>query len=145
MSGKERSGRGTQPRGPNGSADGFGLDTGSGVPFYRQIVQSVENNMGAGRLRPGDRLPTIRALSVALKVNPNTIAKAYTELELRGLVHTQVGSGTYVSAHKVDAPADRSRNRKRAEEACWELIRRARALGVARSDMIEMLESFWED
>jgi GntR family transcriptional regulator len=127
MSGKERPGR---ARSPNGFTDGFGLDTGTGVPFYRQIVQSVENNMGAGRLRPGDRQPTIRALSVALKVSPSTIAKAYTELELRGLVHTQVGSGTYVSAHKVDAPADRSRNRKRAEEACWELLRRARALGL---------------
>ena len=73
------------------------LDTASGVPFYRQIIQRIELSILAGRLGPGDRLPTIRALAVELKINPNTIAKAYGELELKGIVTTQVGSGTFVS------------------------------------------------
>ncbi len=145
MSGRERSDQGRNPQHLNGLADGFRLDTSSGVPFYRQIVQNVENNLGAARLRPGDRLPTIRALSVALKVNPNTIAKAYTELEIRGLVHTQVGSGTYVSAGKVDTSSRRARSRKRAEEVCWDLIRKARGLGLKKREIVEMLESSWEE
>jgi GntR family transcriptional regulator len=124
---------------------GFSLDAESGIPFYRQIVQSVEQRTRAGALRPGDKLPTIRALSVALKVNPNTIAKAYMELEIRGLVHTQVGSGTYVSAKKADSASERERSRKKAEELCWEVIRRARSYSLAKGEVLQMLKSLWEE
>lgn len=73
------------------------LDTASGVPFYRQIIQQVENAVLAGKLLAGEKLPTIRSLAIELKINPNTIAKAYNELELKGVVITQVGSGTFIS------------------------------------------------
>ena len=75
----------------------FTLDTASGVPFYRQIIRRIADAVLAGTLPPGTRLPTIRSLASQLKINPNTIAKAYAELELRGIVTTQVGSGTFIS------------------------------------------------
>ena len=78
------------------------LNTKNGVPFYRQIIQRVEYMMSAEKLKPGDKLPTVRQLAVKLKINPNTVAKAYNELELRGLVNTQVGSGTFISEKKID-------------------------------------------
>jgi GntR family transcriptional regulator len=123
----------------------FSLDTESGVPFYRQIVQTVEHYTRSGTLKPGDKLPTIRALSVALKVNPNTIAKAYMELEIRGLVHTQVGSGTYVSAKKTDSASERERSRRKAEELCWETIRKAKAYSLSKSEILQTLKNLWEE
>ena len=124
---------------------GFSLDTESGVPFYRQIVQTVEHHTRSGALKPGDKLPTIRALSVALKINPNTIAKASMELEIRGLVHTQVGSGTYVNAKKSNSASERERSRKKAEELCWETIRKAKAYSLSKGEVLQMLKSLWEE
>jgi GntR family transcriptional regulator len=123
----------------------FSLDTESGIPFYRQIVRTVEHHTRSGTLKPGDKLPTIRALSVALKVNPNTIAKAYMELEIRGLVHTQVGSGTYVSAKKADSASERERSRKKAEELAGETIRKAKAYSLSKSELLQTLKSLWEE
>jgi GntR family transcriptional regulator len=119
----------------------FALDTKSGVPFYRQIIQVVEYNMSIGKLKPGDKLPTIRALSIGLKVNPNTIAKAYMELEIRGLVQTQVGSGTYISDTKVEMLNELEHIRKKLEELCWDFLRQAKALGVDKEEIIDMLKS----
>jgi GntR family transcriptional regulator len=124
---------------------GFSLDTESGIPFYRQIVRTVEHYTRSGTLKPGDKLPTIRALSVALKINPNTIAKAYMELEIRGLVHTQVGSGTYVSAKKANAASERERGRKKAEELCWGIIRKAKSHSLSKGQVLQMLKSLWEE
>jgi GntR family transcriptional regulator len=118
---------------------GFALDTRSGVPFYRQIIQMVEYNVATGELKPGDRLPTIRALSIALKVNPNTIAKAYMELEIRGIVQTQVGSGTYISDKKINTDEEKDKLRKKVEALCIELIRKAGALGAGRDDLIKII------
>ncbi len=118
----------------------FHLDTESGIPFYRQIVQSVEHNIAVGALSAGDKLPTIRAFAIALKINPNTIAKAYTELELRGLVKTQVGSGTYISNRQPDAAGEPERTKKKIEEICVELLRKAKALGVEREEIISALK-----
>ena len=80
----------------------FELDQASGIPFYRQIIQQIELSIISGRLKPGSRLPTIRSLAIELKINPNTIAKAYSELEIRGLVITQVGSGTFISSKQPE-------------------------------------------
>ncbi|MFP4644472.1 MAG: GntR family transcriptional regulator [Spirochaetales bacterium] len=77
------------------------LDPGSGVPFYRQIILQIEMAVAGGRLGPGSRLPTVRGLAVELSVNPNTVARAYNELEIRGLVSTQHGTGTFISEREV--------------------------------------------
>lgn len=79
----------------------FTIDPQSGVPFYRQIIDQVQFAIGNGRLGCGDRLPTVRQLAVDLKINPNTVARAYQELEIKGVVNTQMGTGTFVGDAKV--------------------------------------------
>lgn len=68
-----------------------------GVPIYRQIVNQVKYLVASGLLRPGEELPPIRTLALQLKITPNTIVKAYDELEIAGVVHKRRGSGTFVS------------------------------------------------
>jgi len=83
---------------------GFTLDPKSGVPFYKQIILQIEMAIADGRLRTGDQLPTVRGLAVDLSINPNTVARAYGELEIRGIVTTQHGTGTFIGDKKVSLP-----------------------------------------
>jgi GntR family transcriptional regulator len=115
----------------------FSLDPAKGVPIYRQIIQQIEYGILSERMRPGDRLPTIRSLAVALKINPNTIAKAYGELEIRGILVTQVGSGTYIS-DKKPLPAGDDR-RLKIREVLDRFIREMEALGVSKNELAEMI------
>ncbi|GMO50925.1 MAG: GntR family transcriptional regulator [Treponemataceae bacterium] len=117
----------------------FSLDVQSGVPIYRQIIQQIEYAILSGRMAAGDRLPTIRRLAVDLKINPNTIAKAYNELEIRGIVETQVGSGTYISNKKPDA--DDSKNKK-IREAVNRFMREMNDLGVEESEIAELIAGY---
>ena len=80
----------------------FSLDATNGVPFYKQIILQVEMAIADGRLNTGDQLPTVRSLAVDLQVNPNTVARAYSEMEIRNIVTTQQGTGTFISDHKVE-------------------------------------------
>ncbi len=121
----------------------FMLDTKSGIPFYRQIIQMVEYNMAIGKLKPGDKLPTIRALAINLKINPNTIARAYNELEIRGLVHTQVGSGTFISSMKIDI--SEIEQKRKIDEICAEFLNKIKALGITKEEIINTLKNFKED
>ncbi|HEX7670371.1 MAG TPA: GntR family transcriptional regulator, partial [Polyangiaceae bacterium] len=91
----------------------FRLDSGSGVPFYRQVIDQVLLAVADGRLRPGERLPTVRQLAVDLSVNLNTIARAYREMEIRGIVETQQGTGTFVANRKAEK---KTAERRRALE-----------------------------
>ena len=79
----------------------FSLDAKSGVPFYKQIILQVEFAIADGRFVMGDQLPTVRSLAVDLKINPNTVARAYNELEIRGIVNTQQGTGTFISDKEI--------------------------------------------
>jgi GntR family transcriptional regulator len=92
----------------------FSLDATNGVPFYKQIILQVEMAIADGRLSSGDQLPTVRSLAVELQVNPNTVARAYSELEIRGIVNTQQGTGTFISDQKVEI-SDVERERILAE------------------------------
>lgn len=119
------------------------LDPSSGVPFYRQIIRRIESAILSGTLAVGERLPTIRALAIELKMNPNTIAKAYAELELRGLVATQVGNGTYVAP---GVPADTSSGRDAAiAEVLSRCIGELKALGVGQADIPALIRDFMEE
>jgi GntR family transcriptional regulator len=122
------------------AAVNFSLDTVNGSPIYRQIIQQIEYAILSGRLRPGDRLPTIRSLAVELKTNPNTIAKAYGELEIRGVLATQVGSGTYI-ADKKPVMEDDSLNRK-IREVLSHFVQEMRDLGVEKRELVRLVESF---
>ncbi len=114
------------------------IDLKSGVPFYRQIIDQVKSAMSAGMLEPGDRLPTVRQLAVDLSINPNTVSRAYTELELTGLVETQLGSGTFVS-HKEVSHDDVERQRM-IDQLCQEFLSKASSYGITLEDILKNLE-----
>jgi GntR family transcriptional regulator len=124
---------------------GFSLDTANGVPIYRQIIQQIEYAILSERMRPGDKLPTIRSLAVALKTNPNTIAKAYGELEIRGILATQVGSGTYVSDKAPllgeAVSAEEGLNRK-IREVLGRFVQDMRDLGVDKAELPELIRGY---
>ena len=78
------------------------IEPASGVPLYRQIIDQIKYALASGEIATGDRLPTVRQLAVELSINPNTVAKAYNELELTGYVDTHQGSGTFIADKEVE-------------------------------------------
>ncbi len=118
----------------------FSLDPDNGVPIYRQIIQQIEYAVLSERMKSGDKLPTIRSLAVKLKANPNTIAKAYGELEIRGILETQVGSGTYISGKKPVIEDD-SLERK-IGEVLTRFMREMRGLGVDKRKLIKLINDY---
>ena len=114
------------------------IDLKSGVPFYRQIIDQVKAAMATETIGPGDRLPTVRQLAVDLSINPNTVSRAYTELELTGLVETQMGSGTFVGNRLVEQ--DDIERRRVLDQICQEFLSRASTHGFTLDDVLENLE-----
>jgi GntR family transcriptional regulator len=114
------------------------LDVKSGVPFYRQIIDQVKAAIATETIGPGDRLPTVRQLAVDLSVNPNTVSRAYTELELTGLVETQMGSGTFVGNRPV--AGDDVERRRLLDQICQEFLSRASTHGFNLNDILDNLE-----
>src|SRR5216684_4324351 len=92
----------------------FALDLRSGVPVYRQIIDQVRSAMALGSLTAGDQLPTVRQLAVDLAINPNTVMRAYRELELGGLLETHQGTGTFIAKRKLEKN-DEERERQLAQ------------------------------
>lgn len=113
------------------------LDERSGVPFYRQIIDRVMMAIADGRLKPGDRLPTVRQLAVDLSLNPNTVAKAYRDLEIVGVLETRRGDGTYVASKTPRVP-DVER-RRQLDRLCQQVIAQAVGLGFTREDLVDAL------
>ena len=105
----------------------FRLDRRSGVPAYRQIVDQVRQALRLGILRPGDRLPTVRDVVRQIAINPNTVQRAYRELEQQGLTEGRPGSGTFVKEGLELVPDERSVLRQDLE--AW--VRAARRAGLA--------------
>jgi len=128
-----------QAKAPAQEPVNFTLDTVNGAPIYRQIIQQIEYAILSGRIQPGDRLPTIRSLAVELKTNPNTIAKAYNELEIRGILATQVGSGTYISDKKPVLEDDGLK--RKIKEVAGRFIQEMRDLGVEKKELSGLIES----
>ncbi|NUS17833.1 MAG: GntR family transcriptional regulator [Streptomyces sp.] len=118
----------------------FRIDRHSGVASYLQIVQQVQQALRLGLLAPGDRLPTAQAVVEATALNPNTVLKAYRELESQGLVETRRRHGTFVvgtlGAFAADSPV-------RAELA--EAVTRARAAGLERDDVTALFSAVLDD
>jgi len=106
----------------------FRLDPASGVPFYRQVIDQILAGIATGAFAPGDQLPTVRTLAVELQVNLNTVAKAYKELEIRGVLTTQQGSGTYVAPVQVER--DEVERRRLVVQLVDEFLARAAAAGL---------------
>lgn len=116
----------------------FTLDLRSGVPVYRQIIDQVRAGMASGSLIAGDQLPTVRQLAVDLEINPNTVARAYRELELGGLLETHQGTGSFISAQKIKRP-DAERERQLAQ-IVGDCVSRAGAMGFTVDEVIEQLQ-----
>ena len=115
----------------------FRLDSSSGVPFYRQIIDQVLLAIADGRLSAGAQLPTVRQLAVDLSVNLNTVAKAYREMEIRGIVQTQQGTGTFIATRAADPKA---REKRKALQALLDrFIANGEALGIPIEDLVEAL------
>lgn len=116
----------------------FRLDLHSGVPVYRQIIDQVLGGIAAAALLPGDQLPTVRQLAVDLSINPNTVIRAYRELEIRGVLDTQQGTGTFVSHQKLQR--DDAERQRRLSQLAAEFASRAGAEGFTAEELIERLQ-----
>jgi GntR family transcriptional regulator len=114
------------------------LDKRSPVPFYRQIVDMVLVGISNGTIGPGEKLPTIRELAVKLEVNPNTVVKAYSHLQLMGVLDTQQGSGAFVRQPEEEA-LSKSEKRRMVEDLCRDFIGRAQILNISIGELIEHL------
>jgi len=99
----------------------------SGVPAYLQIVQQVRQAVRLGVLRPGDQLPTVKEVVGSLTINPNTVLRAYHQLDLEGLVEGRRGVGTFVAADAAPPPPD---DAKELRQALQRWLTRARAAGL---------------
>jgi GntR family transcriptional regulator len=115
----------------------FRLDLRSGVPVYRQIIDQVTGGMAAGTLASGDQLPTVRQVAVDLSINPNTVMRAYRELEIRGVLETQQGTGTFIGHKKVKR--DDVERQRRLNQLVGEFAARAGAAGFTVEDLLERL------
>jgi GntR family transcriptional regulator len=115
----------------------FRLDPASGVPFYRQVIDQTLAGIATGALAPGEQLPTVRTLAVELQVNLNTVAKAYKELEIRGVLTTQQGSGTYVAPVQVER--DEVERRRLVVQLADEFLARAAAAGLPPEEVLAEL------
>ena len=127
-------GNGTQ----RGTVFQFALDLHTGVPVYRQLIDQVRAGIASGSLTAGDQLPTVRQLAVDLEINPNTVMRAYRELELGGLLETHQGTGTFISDKK---PEKRAAERERQlSQMTGEFAARAGAAGFTLEEVIERLQ-----
>jgi GntR family transcriptional regulator len=115
----------------------FRLDLQSGVPVYRQLIDQVQAGIATGALQPGHQLPTVRQVAVDLAINPNTVLRAYRELEIRGVLETQQGTGTFIS-HREVRP-DHAERQRQLEQLVNEFEARAGAAGFTIQDVAEVL------
>ena len=121
----------------------YSIDLKSGVPFYRQIIEQIKFAIGRGDLQPGDRLPTVRQLAVDLSINPNTVIRAYRELEIEGVLDTQQGSGTFVGERRPQI--DALERRRMLDQILTELLARASGYGFTLDEVLEGLRQRKEE
>ncbi len=117
----------------------FILDPSGGTPFYRQIIDQIKFGIASGNLKTGEQLPTVRALAVELKVNLNTIAKAYKELEILSILDTQQGSGTFINANGVVLSEEEKQ--KKIQDICKQFLTVAYTYGFSKEDVIARLQN----
>jgi GntR family transcriptional regulator len=116
----------------------FSLDQHSGVPAYLQLVQQVRNALRLGRLRPGDRLPTVREVVASLALNPNTVLKAYRELEHERIAEGRPGAGTFVVGSQ---PSIRDEDHDILRQSLQRWVQRARGRGLDDASIRALVSS----
>ncbi len=119
----------------------FNIDTMSRTPVYEQIIEQLQNFVLKGIMNPGDRMPSVRSLSVSLGINPNTIQKAYTELDRRGLTYSVPGKGVFISGDAVGILKEGGRMKL---EELTELIGELVLAGVSREDIIACVDEVFK-
>src|SRR6202034_2308619 len=127
----------------NGAAFQFALDLHSGVPVYRQLIDQVRGGIASGTLTAGDQLPTVRQLAVDLAINPNTVLRAYRELELGGMLETHQGTGTFVAKKKPEK--NNAERERQLTQMAGEFAARAGAAGFSVEDLLERLREMVPD
>ena len=114
------------------------VDSRSGVPIYLQIIEQIKRSVALGVLRSGEQLPTVKQLAIDLTVNPNTVARAYRELERESVIETATGRGSFVRA--ADAQALPRVAVDIGRDALAVAMRELRAVGLVRADVAELLD-----
>ena len=117
----------------------FNLDPKTGVPFYRQIIDQIKFGIAKGNLKVGEQLPTVRSMAVDLKVNLNTVAKAYKELEILSILETQQGTGTFISTS--DIQVSDTEMKKKLQDICDEFSSIAFSYGFSLDTIINELQN----
>jgi GntR family transcriptional regulator len=121
----------------------FRLDLRSGVPVYRQLIDQVRAGIASGSLTAGDQLPTVRQLAVDLAINPNTVLRAYRELELGGLLETQQGTGTFITQKKPHR--DDVERERQLSQLVGEFLARAGAAGFTLEELMQQLRELMQE
>ena len=116
----------------------FLLDYSSGMPIYRQIIDQIRFGIASGQLKLGEQLPTVRALAVELKVNLNTVSKAYKELEIKNILETQQGTGTFIS--KTDHVVTEKEREDKLKEICTQFSSVVLSYGFSLDEVIQELK-----
>ena len=115
----------------------FRLDAHSGVPVYRQLIDQVQAAIATGVLAVGDQLPTVRQVAVDLVINPNTVLRAYREMEIRGTLDTQQGSGTFIADKKIEY--SKSERERQLGQLVGEFVSRAGSAGFTVEQLVKAL------
>jgi GntR family transcriptional regulator len=124
-----------------GSAyDQWQIEYNSGIPVYRQIINQVCAAVAAGAFKPGDQLPTIRTLHERLNVNPNTIAKAYRELELKGIIVSERGSGSFIKDLPTATAAGAREKKVKLNDLYHRLLAEAAGSGLTESELLRFIQ-----
>ncbi|HTB98388.1 MAG TPA: GntR family transcriptional regulator [Terracidiphilus sp.] len=121
----------------------FRLDEHSGVPVYRQLIDQVQAAIAIGSLYPGEQVPTVRQVAVELAINPNTVLRAYREMEIRGILDTQQGTGTFI-ADRQPAPSKDDRARQ-LNQLAGEFVSRAGSAGLTIGELIDALRALEQE
>jgi len=121
----------------------FAIDNRSGVPLYRQIIEQVKFAIARGDLSAGEQLPTVRQLAVDLSINPNTVIRAYRELEIGGVLETHQGSGTFVGTRDPEIGA--LEKQRMLDQILTDLLARASSYGLTLDDVVEGLRQRKEE
>lgn len=116
----------------------FTIDVMSRVPVYEQLIKQVEDQVLKGIMKEGDKMPSVRSLSMELSTNPNTIQKAYMELDRRGILVSVPGKGSFISAEALKTVGNQSK------EKLSDLVRKLAYAGVSKSEITDMIEEVYK-
>lgn len=120
----------------------FSIDILSRTPVYEQIINQIEDYVSKGIIKPGDKIPSVRSLSVKLSVNPNTIQKAFSELDSRGIIFSVPGRGCFVAENALETVNSKKRE-KLADLSL--LVSELKTAGLSKEEIISEINSIYDN